>query len=264
MGSDLDFLQIPLLLAENLTIGFTFILLFARFSGLFLFLPGMGGTRGLAVKFPALIILTVVTTKVSPPTALPLNEGLMVGMIASELIFGSMLGIISFIIISSCQMAGQLASTSMGLQAGAIIDPSTGGQTADLARLNGDIATILFLVTGGHYFVFAAATGMVGDIRPGEFVTHLETVDTLVRLTGDTFRYGLILSSPIVVALLLTQFVMGLVSKAVPTVNIFIVSFPLTIGIGLILTILVLPELPTVMIELFQRQQSVITAIVRT
>jgi flagellar biosynthesis protein FliR len=36
---------------------------------------------------------------------------------------------------------------------------------------------------------------------------------------------------------------MGLISKAVPTVNIFIVSFPLTIGIGLILTLLMIPEL---------------------
>ena len=40
------------------------------------------------------------------------------------------------------------------------------------------------------------------------------------------------LSAPVMVALLLTQFVMGLISQAVPTVNIFIVSFPLTIGIG--------------------------------
>jgi flagellar biosynthesis protein FliR len=36
---------------------------------------------------------------------------------------------------------------------------------------------------------------------------------------------------------------MGLISRAVPTVNIFIVSFPLTIGIGLILSLIALPEM---------------------
>jgi flagellar biosynthesis protein FliR len=36
---------------------------------------------------------------------------------------------------------------------------------------------------------------------------------------------------------------MGVISKAVPTVNIFIVSFPITASIGLILSILALPEM---------------------
>ena len=52
-----------------------------------------------------------------------------------------------------------------------------------------------------------------------------------------------IAASPVIVALLLTNFVMGLITKAVPQVNIFIVSFPLTIGIGLVLSALSLPEI---------------------
>jgi flagellar biosynthesis protein FliR len=35
---------------------------------------------------------------------------------------------------------------------------------------------------------------------------------------------------------------MGLISKAIPTVNIFLISFPLTIGIGFAISILALPE----------------------
>jgi flagellar biosynthetic protein FliR len=50
------------------------------------------------------------------------------------------------------------------------------------------------------------------------------------------------IAAPVIVALLLTNFVMGLISKAVPTVNIFIISFPLTIGIGFFLTMFALPE----------------------
>ena len=50
-------------------------------------------------------------------------------------------------------------------------------------------------------------------------------------------------SIPVIVALLLTQFVMGLISRTVPTVNIFIVSFPLTISIGLVVTVLAMPDI---------------------
>jgi flagellar biosynthetic protein FliR len=35
---------------------------------------------------------------------------------------------------------------------------------------------------------------------------------------------------------------MGIISKAIPTLNIFVVSFPLTIGVGFAISILALPE----------------------
>jgi flagellar biosynthetic protein FliR len=44
---------------------------------------------------------------------------------------------------------------------------------------------------------------------------------------------------------------MGVISKAVPTVNIFIVSFPITVSIGLILSIVALPEMSVYLTKQF-------------
>jgi flagellar biosynthetic protein FliR len=71
----------------------------------------------------------------------------------------------------------------------------------------------------------------------------MRSAEILIARTSDIFRIGALVSAPVVVALLLTQFVMALISKAVPTVNVFIISFPITVGVGLVLTIGLLPEL---------------------
>jgi flagellar biosynthesis protein FliR len=62
----------------------------------------------------------------------------------------------------------------------------------------------------------------------------------------------------VVVALLLTNFVLGIISKAVPTVNVFIISFPLTIGVGLTISIIALPEVAVFLEREFMRLPEVI------
>jgi flagellar biosynthetic protein FliR len=111
---------------------------------------------------------------------------------------------------------------------------------------------ILFLMLGGHHAVIYAAAGLGGQIIPGTYLVGAGTVDLLVDQTALIFKIGLLISAPVLVALLLTNFVMGLISKAVPQVNIFIISFPLSIGIGLVLFLLALPDIAVFMERRFQ------------
>jgi flagellar biosynthesis protein FliR len=69
-------------------------------------------------------------------------------------------------------------------------------------------------------------------------------------------------SAPVMVALLLTQFVMGIISRAVPTVNIFIMSFPLTIGIGMVITVLALPEVMRYVTNQYSSTDNIISVLV--
>lgn len=262
MGADLSFLQGPIAILNNIDKAFTFMLIVMRYVGLIFMVPGIGAqAKGITVKYPAVLILAFASMYSTPIVKLPDNMALMFGAMISELLLGMAIGIIPFIFVAIVQNAGQLASTSMGLQAGALIDPSTGGQTADIARLFGDLLIIAFLFTGGHHVLIYAAAGMSGRLVPGSFVLGENTLTLLIERTSDIFGMGMLFASPVIVALLLTQFVMGLIAKAVPTVNVFIVSFPLTIGIGLILTILMLPELLYAIEPLLTSFESAVSAV---
>jgi flagellar biosynthetic protein FliR len=244
MGESLFFMQNVTKVLSNMSVVFTFILLVIRFSAMFLMIPGIGAAqRGIAAKYSAILLFAYVAIYTSPIVPLPSDLGRMVGMMLSELALGACIGLIPLLMVAALQNAGQISSTSMGLQAGAVMDPSTGVSVAELAKIFGDLFILAFLYTNSHHILFMAASGLNGRLVPGSFLVGESTLEFVVQRSADIFHYGLLFAAPIVVALLLTNFVMGLISKAVPTVNIFIVSFPLTIGIGLILTLLMIPEL---------------------
>ena len=229
---------------SNLSYVYTFLLLVVRFTSFMGVVPGIGmGTRGLRVRIPAVLVMTFATMIGTPVVPLPADWFVFLAAFLSEVVLGFLIGIIPFFVISGVQLAMTLAGQTMGLGMASIIDPTMGTSISSLARIYGDLVTILFLLIGGHYVVIQALTGLGGVWVPGTFILGASSIEMLIEQSARIFEIGVIVSAPVIVALLLTQFVMGLISKAVPSVNIFIVSFPLTIGIGLVLSILAIPDL---------------------
>lgn len=244
MLSDGGLLQTPLELLKHLDVFWTFILLLVRYVGFMSIVPGIGmGARGLAIRMPAAISLAVASASVSKAAPVPPDMVQLAVTILSEILLGALIGMVPQLIVSGAQLAGQMASNTMGLAAGALIDPAMGVSVTPLALLLGDLTVLVFLLIGGHHVAIYVASGLAGQFPPGALLPVDLTAEVLTDRSAYVFQAGVILSAPIVVALLLTQFVMGLISKAVPTVNIFIVSFPLTIGIGLILTVISMPTM---------------------
>jgi flagellar biosynthetic protein FliR len=60
-------------------------------------------------------------------------------------------------------------------------------------------------------------------------------VNFLVMRTADIFIIGIRLAAPVMVALLLTTVALGVMARAFPQMNIFMLSMPLNIGMGLII-----------------------------
>lgn len=249
-------LQIPdltNLLLNELDRLWTFMLLAIRFMVLFSILPGLSATpTAKQMRNAGVLTMVLAAMYTSPVATLPENAGMLAAMCFSEALLGMSLAMIPLMIVSGIQMAGGLSATTMGLGAGQLFDPVSGTSVTSLSRLFGDLIILLFLALDGHHLIIYAAGGMGGVITPGTFIVSEPSVSLMVNRFGEIFKLGVMAASPVIVALLLTNFVMGLITKAVPQVNIFIVSFPLTIGIGLILSALSLPEL----IIYFERQMT--------
>lgn len=239
----MDFFTLTTSYLENLDVVWTFLLLVIRYGAFFIIVPALGGgTSQRQIRMPCTLLLAFVSLMSSPKASVPNDIALMAGGLISEASFGFLIGLIPALIVSGVQLGAQLSSTTMGLGAAQLLDPNLGIQVASLGRMFGDLTAILFLTLGGHHLAIYVLSGLVSDMVPGTFLVNDVTLRLLIQKSAEIFEIGVIVSAPVVIALLLTQFVMGLISKAVPSVNIFIVSFPLTIGIGLILSILALPE----------------------
>jgi flagellar biosynthetic protein FliR len=130
----------------------------------------------------------------------------------------------------------------MGLGAANLFDPSLGEQSSALGKLYGDLAIVIFLLMDGHHTIIIAASGLGNGLPPGVFSPSTDLVMQMSTATGLIFKLGILIASPIVATLLITQFVLGILSRTIPSINVFFLSFPITVGLGLTLASLSLPS----------------------
>jgi flagellar biosynthetic protein FliR len=242
---DLDSIfALPSLLLSRLDVAWTMLLLMARFGAFFALVPGLGGgIFGLMIRYPGVVAISLVSIDPQHATPVPGDPVMMAAQLASEVLLGTLIALVPLMIVSGAQVAGGLASGAMGLNGAQLIDPTTQAQMPDLARLYSDLSILIFLLMGGHHVAIAQLAGLDSSVAPGSFIISGSGVGALIDQSAQIFENGCLLAAPVIAALLLTNFVMGVISKAVPTINIFIVSFPITFAIGLFLSLLALPEI---------------------
>lgn len=75
------------------------------------------------------------------------------------------------------------------------------------------------------------------------------------------FDLGIRFLAPLMVLMMLVYISLAIVGRLIPQINIMFVSFPLTIGIGLIFLGLMLILLPKIMLPIFQNYFNVLHGI---
>jgi flagellar biosynthesis protein FliR len=168
-----------------------------------------------------------------------------------EVLIGVLAGLAIRLIFEGVQLAGELAGYQMGLAIAEVIDPASEDQVAILAQFTSLLAMVVFLVLNGHHWFIRTLVESYRVVPPFGFHVNGLILERLVRLTAEMFVIGLKAGAPVMVALLLGTVAFGLVARAVPQMNIFVVSMPLNIGLGLVFFGLSLPHLAGYMGQLF-------------
>lgn len=211
-----------------------FLLILSRLAGVFSTLPGIGSeSLPRTPRFIAAMIIAITPVAAGLRVELPENivhAGFAVGV---EFVLGFLLGSIPQYIISSVAVSGQVVAGVIGLGQANMIDPSLGESVSVIARMQSFFATIVFLILNGHHIVIRVATGVLADIQLGAFRPGTGVAELLLDRMAETFTLALIVSAPILVTVLVAQFVLGLITRFIPQVNIFIVSLPLSVLMGL-------------------------------
>lgn len=168
-----------------------------------------------------------------------------------EVLIGLLAGLAIRLIFEGVQLAGELAGYQMGLAIAEVIDPASEDQVAILAQFASLLSTVVFLILNGHHWFIRTLVESYQLVPPAGFHVNGLMLERLVRLTTEMFVIGLKAGAPVMVALLLGTVAFGLVARAVPQMNIFVVSMPLNIGLGLVFFGLSLPHLTGYLRQLF-------------
>lgn len=184
-----------------------------------------------------------------------------------ELFVGILLGTIPRIMFASIEFAGSVIGFQMGFSIVNVVDPQTDTQVSIIASFETMIATLLFVVLDGHHIFIEAITWSFEKIPVAGFQYSNNIIEMLIRFSADLFVVGFVLGSPIIIAMLLANVIMGFMARSIPQMNVFIVGFPFTIGLGLIMLVLGVPFMVEAMTKLFftagEQIQQMIMAIPR-
>lgn len=214
-----------------------FSLVISRMAGMFSALPVFGGKRlPLHIRIVAVISITLVCFPILAltPPAMP-DDVFSLGLLAlREVLVGITLSFITQIIFSAVEFSGQIIGIQMGFTISSIIDPANGNQTQIMSVMQTLLATLMFLALNIHHVFIRAIVESYHIIPLGVWHVNAGVISFLTKATADIFVLGVRLAAPVMVAMLLISVTLGIMARAFPQMNIFMLSFPLHIGIGFI------------------------------
>lgn len=213
----------------------TFTLLLLRCGGTFLFVSVFSGKA-----IPALMRLGIaaVVAAVLVPLAGPItvSGGILGVAMASfgEFGFGMSMGMILRLLMLAAEFAGETLGMQMGFAFSRVVDPTSGEGSSVTARLMNTVALLLLLVLDGHRTMIEALGASVHQAPVSTVLPRLGQASTVLPLLSISAHTAMRMAAPVVVALLLSNVSLGLLARTAPQLQLFILGFGLSIGIGMI------------------------------
>lgn len=165
-----------------------------------------------------------------------------------EVLTGLFLGYITSICFNAIKIGGQLIDTQMGLSMATIYDSTSQSQTTLMGNIIYWMGVLIFFAMNGHHVLIEGLQYSFKIIEIGTPVIA-NNFDYLLRIFLEYFVIGFKISIPVTLALLISELVMGLVSRSVPQFNVMIMGMPMKILVG---TLFVLTALPFVVNEIHE------------
>jgi flagellar biosynthetic protein FliR len=232
-------MTIPAITVEQIE---TFVLIFLRVSAIIIVIPILGNrTVPLKVKGGLSIIIAFLIFPFVHSPAASYEVIPLVLKMAGEVLIGIIIGLTGRLLFAGIQLAGQLVGFQMGFAIVNVVDPVSSSQVSIIAQFQYLIAALIFFAVNGHHVFLYAIAESYNIIPPLSFHFSGPLMDALLSLSKDIFIVAVKTGAPIMTILLLTSVGLGMIARTVPQINIFIVGFPLKIGIGLIGIGLTLP-----------------------
>ncbi|CAN0244872.1 unnamed protein product, partial [Phaeothamnion confervicola] len=206
------------------------------------------------------------------PENFPVSAGGFMLAVLQNIGVGAVIGWVSFLVMAAAQFGGEMLDIQMGLSAAAQSDPASHGAVNLLRRLHFYMAMLLYLMVNGHHRLWISIYKsfqivpltyfQIQHAQPGGELTA--QMAQFIKLSSDLYVIGLQIASPAVGALFVAQVALGMVARAAPQMNVFMISFPMNLSIGLILLTLCSGWVMDVMKYQFQRnEEQVDEAVIR-
>ncbi|CAG0951038.1 partial Flagellar biosynthetic protein FliR, partial [Rhodocyclaceae bacterium] len=142
-------------------------------------------------------------------------------------------------------------------------DPVNASQTPVVAEFLSLLTTLLFLAMNGHLLIFSALAESFKVLPVSTAPLAANGIAAMLSWSATIFIAGLLLSLPLVAALLIANIAMGVLTRVAPQLNLFAIGFPVTLAAGFMVILVSLPYFGAAMEKLFDQGFAAMAMVMR-
>ncbi|MAF98466.1 MAG: flagellar biosynthetic protein FliR [Micavibrio sp.] len=217
---------------------FAFMLIFMRLGTAFMVMPGTGDSF-VAPQVRLLFSLSVAFVlypSLMPyiPDPLPNVFG-MFSLIAMEFIIGLFFGGVSRIFMVALDTAGMVISTASGLGNAQVFNPTLATQGSVVGSFLAVMGVTLLFVTNLHHLLIMGIYESYELFPLGSLPESGSMVEFLSRSLAASFAIGVKFAAPYIVVMIMIYTGMGVLSRLMPQIQVFILAVPIQVLISIML-----------------------------
>ncbi len=241
---------------------FEILLFFAalvRVSVLFMLLPIFGDNNipgTVKILFPfALTLMLFPVLKAGVPAVHPSDMQSNIGIIlvvAKEAAVGLIMGFVAKMFFDALSFGFAFVGMQMGFTMASMYDHHSEANMPVISQVIMIFATLLFLGLDGHHMLIRAMVESFRLVPIGGLIFSKVIGGFVMDAAVQIFWIAVKLSAPMALVIFLANTAFGIIAKAVPQINVLVVSFSVNILVGFFVLFLTLPVFGTNVGAVFQ------------
>lgn len=226
------------MLEEFLVSGvFAFMVVFVRFGTAVMIMPGVGDSfvpQNIRLHF-ALGFSLVMTPVVQPyvPYPVPVMGQLML-LLLIEFVTGLFIGTIARILMVALDTAGMLISLASGISNAQVFNPTMASQGSLFGAFLSIAGVTLLFITNLHHLLIHGIVESYELFPIGQVLNTADMADLVARAISASFMTGFQIAMPFVVISMVLYVGMGVLSRLMPQVQVFMIAIPVQIMLALV------------------------------
>lgn len=211
------------------------------------FLTHQNSSALLRSAIAAALTLPVLPLTIAQVQHARIEDGLLLLLICKESALGLCLGFATAIPFWAAEALGFVIDNQRGATTASMVNPMSGDDASPLAILVHQAYVVLFLLLGGLTIVLRVlydsyllwpVTAPLPTFDPAFAQHYLGLLDNLIRT-------AVVLAAPAMIAMLLAELALAIVSLFAPQMQVFFLAMPIKSGIALFVLVMYFPLLLT-------------------
>lgn len=223
---------------------------FARILSFLIVVPFFGGAavpaRVKVATATAFVIILYPSLAATLPQdgTLPFGPIGFIALLAKEAFVGFTLGFVASLVFEAIQVAGRIIDFQRGSTLAEVFAPQLQTRVSEMGQFKLQFAIVIFLSIGAHHYFISSL------LRSFEVIPALNfpkltpgwspAAESIAMMTGGVIAVGVQLAAPVMIALLLTDVFFGIINRVAPQINVFFLSMPVKMAMGLFVVFLTL------------------------